>query len=194
MVKSSQAVHFIDYTKNFGCTVLSQGLKIQNGWMTDFQINLYWLILFFVVRNWSFQLLTKTFNTPEYQKIVLIRQLCSTFFSMKRPKTFKKVLSELICIVSKQANTVPTDGASWVVEIYEWSIIWNFFDLTHPVRNSLWLKKNRTVTMKANFIQFWCVEYEFIVKKWFHIWTSELWCIWHIFGKFWSFHHFKAIL
>ena len=44
--------------------------------------------------------------------------------------------------------------------------------------------------MKANFINFWCVKSEFIVKNWFHNWTSELRCIWHIFGKlgyFWLF-------
>ena len=41
--------------------------------------------------------------------------------------------------------------------------------------------------MKANFIQFWCVESEFIVKNWFHNWTSDLGWIWHIFGKFGSF-------
>ena len=44
--------------------------------------------------------------------------------------------------------------------------------------------------MKANFIQFWCEESEFIVKNWFHNWTSELGCIWLIFrksGHFWLF-------
>ena len=44
--------------------------------------------------------------------------------------------------------------------------------------------------MKANFIQFWCVESEFIIKNEFHNWTSELGYIWHIFGKlgyFWLF-------
>ena len=44
--------------------------------------------------------------------------------------------------------------------------------------------------MKANFIHFWCVESEFIVKNLFHNWTSELGCIWHIFAKlgyFWLF-------
>ena len=58
--------------------------------------------------------------------------------------------------------------------------------LMRIVRNSIWLMKNR-VTMKANFIQFWRVESEFIVKNEFHNWTSELGCIWHIFGKFGSF-------
>ena len=51
-------------------------------------------------------------------------------------------------------------------------------------------KKIESVTMKANFIHFWCVESEFIVKNQFHNWTSELGCIWHIFGKlcyFWLF-------
>ena len=43
------------------------------------------------------------------------------------------------------------------------------------------------VTIKANFIHFSCVEFEFIVKNEFHNWTSELGCIWHIFGKFGSF-------
>ena len=45
-------------------------------------------------------------------------------------------------------------------------------------------------TMKANFIHFWCVDSEFIIKNKFHNWTSELGCIWHIFGKlgyFWLF-------
>ena len=41
--------------------------------------------------------------------------------------------------------------------------------------------------MKANFIHFRRVESEFIVKNKFHNWTSELGCIWHIFGKFGSF-------
>ena len=41
--------------------------------------------------------------------------------------------------------------------------------------------------MKANFIHFWCVESEFVVKNWFHNWTPELVCIWHIFGKLGSF-------
>ena len=51
-------------------------------------------------------------------------------------------------------------------------------------------RKIEPVTMKANFIHFWCVESEFIVKNKFHNWTSELGCIWHIFGKlgyFWLF-------
>ena len=44
--------------------------------------------------------------------------------------------------------------------------------------------------MKTNSIHFWFVESEFIVKNEFHNWTSELGCIWHIFGKlgyFWLF-------
>ena len=45
-------------------------------------------------------------------------------------------------------------------------------------------RKIEPVTMKANFIHFWCVESEFMIKNWFHNWTSELGCIWHIFGKF----------
>ena len=48
-------------------------------------------------------------------------------------------------------------------------------------------RKIEPVSMKANFIQFWCVESESIVKNEFHNWTSELGCIWHIFGKFGSF-------
>ena len=51
-------------------------------------------------------------------------------------------------------------------------------------------RKIEPVTMKANFIHFWCVESEFIIKNEFHNWTSELGCIWHIFGKlgyFWLF-------
>ena len=48
-------------------------------------------------------------------------------------------------------------------------------------------RKIEPVTMKANFIHFWCVESEFMIKNWFHNWTSELGCIWHIFGKFGSF-------
>ena len=44
-------------------------------------------------------------------------------------------------------------------------------------------RKIEPVTMKANFIHFWCVESEFMIKNWFHNWTSELGCIWHIFGK-----------
>ena len=50
--------------------------------------------------------------------------------------------------------------------------------------------------MKANFIHFWCVESEFIVKNEFHNWTSELGCIWHIFGKsgyFWLFSSTSAL-
>ena len=35
--------------------------------------------------------------------------------------------------------------------------------------------------MQANFIHFWWVESEFIVKNQFHNWTSELGCIWHSF-------------
>ena len=38
--------------------------------------------------------------------------------------------------------------------------------------------------MKANFIRFWCGKSEFMIKNWFHNWTSEFGCIWHIFGKF----------
>ena len=45
-------------------------------------------------------------------------------------------------------------------------------------------RKIEPVTMKANFINFWCVESEFMIKNWFHNWTSVLGCIWHIFGKF----------
>ena len=45
-------------------------------------------------------------------------------------------------------------------------------------------RKIEPVTMKANFIHFWCVESEFMIKNWFHNWTSVLGCIWHIFGKF----------
>ena len=43
------------------------------------------------------------------------------------------------------------------------------------------------VSIKANFIQFWCEESEFIVKNQFHNWTSELGCNWLIFRKFGSF-------
>ena len=43
--------------------------------------------------------------------------------------------------------------------------------------------------MKANSIQFWCVESEFIVKNW----TSELGCIWHFFGKLGNFWLFQAL-
>ena len=45
-------------------------------------------------------------------------------------------------------------------------------------------RKIKLVTLKANFIHFWCVESEFMIKNLFHNWTSELGCIWHIFGKF----------
>ena len=45
-------------------------------------------------------------------------------------------------------------------------------------------RKTEPVTMRANFIHFWWVESEFMIKNWFHNWTSELGCIWHIFGKF----------
>ena len=48
-------------------------------------------------------------------------------------------------------------------------------------------RKIEPVTIKENFIQFWGEESEFVVKKWFHNWTSELGWIWHIFGKFGSF-------
>ena len=45
-------------------------------------------------------------------------------------------------------------------------------------------RKIEPITMKTNFIHFWCVESEFMIKNWFRNWTSELGCIWHIFGKF----------
>ena len=44
-------------------------------------------------------------------------------------------------------------------------------------------RKIEPLTMKVNFIYFWCVESESMIKNWFHNWTSELGCIWHIFGK-----------
>ena len=58
--------------------------------------------------------------------------------------------------------------------------------LVNPTRSETlyhW-RKIEPVTMKANFINFWCVESEFMIKNWFHNWTSVLGCIWHIFGKF----------
>ena len=54
-------------------------------------------------------------------------------------------------------------------------------------------RQTEQVTMKANFIQFWCAESEFIVKNQFHYWTSELGCIWYIFGKIWVFKHFSTV-
>ena len=48
-------------------------------------------------------------------------------------------------------------------------------------------RKIEPVTMKANFIHFWWVESEFIVKNQFHNWTSELGCIWHFLRKIWLF-------
>ena len=57
----------------------------------------------------------------------------------------------------------------------------------HIVQNAIWLKKIEPVTIKANFIHFWSVESEFIVKNELHNWTSELGCVWHIFGEFGSF-------
>ena len=44
------------------------------------------------------------------------------------------------------------------------------------------------MTIEANFIHFWCVESEFLIKNQFH--NSELGYILHIFGKlgyFWLF-------
>ena len=58
-------------------------------------------------------------------------------------------------------------------------------------------RKIEPVTMKANFIHFWCVESEFIVTNEFHNWTSKLGCIWHIFGKlgyFWLFSSTSALV
>ena len=54
-------------------------------------------------------------------------------------------------------------------------------------------RKIEPVTMKANFIQFWCEESEFMIKNKFHNWTSELGCIWHIFGKIWLFSSTSAL-
>ena len=48
-----------------------------------------------------------------------------------------------------------------------------FTNASHIVRNSFWIKKNWEVTMKANFIHIWSVEYEFITKNQFHNWTSK---------------------
>ena len=53
-------------------------------------------------------------------------------------------------------------------------------------------RKIEPVTMKANFVHFWWVESEFIFKNQFHNWTSELGCIWHIFGKLDSFWLFSS--
>ena len=41
-------------------------------------------------------------------------------------------------------------------------------------------RKIEPVTMKANFIHFWCVKSEFIVKHWFHNWTSVRAHFWKI--------------
>ena len=51
-------------------------------------------------------------------------------------------------------------------------------------------RKTKPVTMQANFIHTWSVEYEFITKNQFNNWTSKLARIWHIFrklGYFWLF-------
>ena len=54
---------------------------------------------------------------------------------------------------------------------------------THYVRNSIWLKKNRACDNEAKFHSFLMCRFWIYNRKWFHNWTSELWCIWHIFGK-----------
>ena len=49
------------------------------------------------------------------------------------------------------------------------------------------IEKNRASDNEGKFHSFLCVESEFIVKNQFHNWSSELGCIWHIFGKLGSF-------
>ena len=51
-------------------------------------------------------------------------------------------------------------------------------------------RKTEQVTMKANFIYFWSVESEFVIKNSIFPWTSELAWIWHFLRKldyFWLF-------
>jgi hypothetical protein len=54
-------------------------------------------------------------------------------------------------------------------------------------------RKIEPVTMKANFIYFWWVESEFMVKNQFHNWTSELGCIWQFFLNWALFGFFQAL-
>ena len=54
------------------------------------------------------------------------------------------------------------------------------------------IEKNRASDNEGKFHSFLCVESEFIVKNQFHNWSSELGCIWHIFGKLGSFWLFMS--
>ena len=60
-------------------------------------------------------------------------------------------------------------------------------DPSHPVRNSLWLKKNRASDNEGKFHSFLMCRIWIYSQNFFHIWTSELGCICNIFGKFGSF-------
>ena len=62
-------------------------------------------------------------------------------------------------------------------------------------------RKTEQVTLKANFIQFWSVESEFIIKNYFLAWTSELACIlafiWKsglFFGYFWDLQYWPHLV
>ena len=77
-------------------------------------------------------------------------------------------------------NHIEFQTMCWVPE--SWKLIQNSYDnmiLNRQIFQTLsksqydW-RKIEHVTMKANFIHFWSVESEFIVKNQFHNWTSEL--------------------
>ena len=68
--------------------------------------------------------------------------------------------------------------------LYSFNLHKNCSKLTTLSETQYDWRKIEPVTTKANVIHFWCAESEFMVKNQLHNWTSELWCIWHIFGKF----------
>ena len=62
--------------------------------------------------------------------------------------------------------------------------------VSYIVRNSIWLKKNRASDNEGKFHSFLMCRIWIYSQKLFYNWTSDLGCIWHIFGKlgyFWLF-------
>ena len=70
-----------------------------------------------------------------------------------------------------------------ILQIFEWYNWPKHCQVPHPVQYSLWLKRNRASVNKSKFYSILMWRIWIYSKKSISYWTSEFWCIWHIFGK-----------
>ena len=110
---------------------------------------------------------------------------------------FVRNIFVLFCVLESKASLMGnvSTAHNLAVTTSSLEILWfmNNMNFTLSETQYDW-KKLEQVTMKANFIHSWFVESEFIVKNYFYNWTSELGCIWHIFGKLGYFGLFLSAL